>query len=223
MTQETSYHTVRKGTAEGEYIFNHITADNERDAVVLRNCASFNHYIALCGTGDNFRKEGTICRSLGSFQIKAGDHVLNPAVGVNTTRVQGDASSGIPGVDIQAVNGDIVIKAESGKIRLEAQDVLINCTGWNGSTGNFNVSANNNITLDAKQSIEVESGVLVNIKCPKLVEIRGMSALNLYGGMIDFADGATSILGSKGDNPWERSMRTLSGLISAAHSTGHCD
>ena len=75
MPQETCHHTVRKGTAEGEYIFGHITADNELDAVMLRNCRSFKHYISLCATGGETRKEGTICRSPGSFIDKAGDNI----------------------------------------------------------------------------------------------------------------------------------------------------
>ena len=249
MPQETCHHTVRKGTAEGEYVFGHITADNELDAVMLRNCRSFKHYISLCATGGPTRKEGTMCRSPGSFIVKAGDNIgaeqptpsggaagaLNTASNVigdnplgNAIGAAADAltptppSSGLPGVYLEAVNGDVIIKATSGKIRLEAEDVVINASGGTGETGNLNISANNNITIDAKQSVEVGAEVLVNIKCQKLVEIRGMSALNLFGSNIDFADGGSSVFGSKGAwNYWEEQMRGLAAMARSSTTPTH--
>ena len=224
MSQETTYHTVRGGTAEGEYAFGHITWDNELDAVMIRNCRSCNHYIALCATGSSARKEGTICRSKGSFQVKAGDNIgatettynqqlADFNAGITSVRPPAPKSDATTAIYMEAVNGDIVIMAPSGKIKFEAEDFIFKATGPTGESGNFNVSANNNIVLDAEQSIDIKCKVTGKMFAEKLLQLEGMSTLNLYGGTIDMADGATSVNGSKGDNPFERQMRQKSGVL----------
>ena len=248
--QLTSHHTVRKGTAEGEYIFGGLTADNEHNAVMLRNCRSFQHYISLCMTGDQSRKESTICRSLGSFIIKAGDNIgveqpvpsggtagaLNTASNIigdnplgNAISAVADAltpnappSDGTPGVKIEAVNGDVLITAPSGKIRLEAEDVIINCNGTDNTTGNFNVTSNNNAKLEAKQTIELTSGVQLSLKSDKRIDLRARADLNLWAKDIDFADGGAGVFGSKGAwNVWETRMRGFSAMARSATTPTH--
>ena len=248
-TELTSHHTVRKGTAEGEYVFGGLTADNEHNAVMLRNCRSFQHYISLCMTGDQSRKESTICRSLGSFIIKEGDNIgeeqpapssgaagalntasniigdnpLGNAVGAVATALDPPpASDGTPGVKIEAVNGDVLITAPSGKIKLEAEDVIINCSGNDNTTGNFNVTTNNNAKLEAKQTIELTSGVQLSLKSDKRIDIRARADLNVWAKDIDFADGGAGVFGSKGAwNLWEERMRGFSAMARSATTPTH--
>ena len=61
---------------------------------MLRNGRAPNHYITLDQTGVPHRKHGTICRSPGSFQVRAGD---------NTPK-------GEPGVYVEAVSGDLILR-----------------------------------------------------------------------------------------------------------------
>ena len=91
---------VRYGTGDGEIRFGDITADNELSAVQLRNFRHKEHYIALNETGKNWRKRSTTCRSTGSFQVKAGDQCKESE----------------PGIYLEAVSGDVVIRAPSGKL-----------------------------------------------------------------------------------------------------------
>ena len=74
MSQRKNYHTVRYGTRDGELQFGHIHKDNNESAVMLRSGHDFIHYISMDHTGNEIRKHGTICRSPGSFQVKAGDN-----------------------------------------------------------------------------------------------------------------------------------------------------
>jgi len=53
------------------------------------------------------------------------------------------------------------------------------------------------ITLDA-QTIDIKSEVSTKIFSEKNVEVIGRAILNLYGGLVDAADGATTNKGSKG-------------------------
>ena len=92
MSTKKNPYTYRKGTSDAEMKFGHCTADNEIDAI-LRSGYFHDHYISLGATGDSHRKGGTICKSPGSFQVKAG------------TKVSGNDN----GVMIKAENGNIHI------------------------------------------------------------------------------------------------------------------
>ena len=179
MSELRNYHTIRYGTAEGEIQFGHITQDNVLSAVLLRNGGSLNHYISMDATGDNHRKHGTICRSEGSFQIKAGDNV----------------EDGSFGVFIEAKSGDLVIRAPSGKVKIEGINVDIIASGADGKNGVVNINGNEKVIVKS-QTIDVSSKVSTKIFSEKTVDIIGKAILDIYGGFVDVADGATSIKGS---------------------------
>ena len=181
MAELKNYHTIRYGTAEGELQFGHLTQDNVLSAVLLRNGGSLKHYISMDATGDNHRKHGTICRSEGSFQVKAGDNV----------------EDGSFGVFIEAVSGDLVIRAPSGKVKIEGVNVDIIASGADGKNGVVNINGNEKVIVKS-QTIDVSSKVSTKIFSEKTVDMIGKAILNMYGGMIDAADGATSVKGSLG-------------------------
>jgi|TARA_B100000085_G_scaffold176749_1_gene161073 hypothetical protein len=181
MASQQNYHTVRYGTAEGEIKFGHITQDNQTSAVMLRNGHHPTHYITLDQTGAPHRKHGTICRSPGSFQVRAGD---------NTPKDE-------PGVYVEAVSGDLVLRAPSGRVRIEGQNVDIIAAGYDGLTGIINIDANDKILMRA-QTIDASATASLKLFSDNTVNMIAKGILEVYGGLIDFADGACSIKGSKG-------------------------
>ena len=181
MASQQNYHTVRYGTAEGEIKFGHITQDNQTSAVMLRNGHHPTHYITLDQTGAPHRKHGTICRSPGSFQVRAGD---------NTPKDE-------PGVYVEAVSGDLVLRAPSGRVRIEGQNVDIIAAGYDGQTGIINIDANDKILMRA-QTIDASATASLKLFSDNTVNMIAKGILEVYGGLIDFADGACSIKGSKG-------------------------
>jgi len=181
MAELTNYHTIRYGTAEGELQFGHISMDNVLSAVLLRNGGSLNHYITLDATGEPHRKHGTICRSPGSFQVKAGDNVT------------GDT----PGVFIDAVSGDLVLRAASGRVRIEGVNIQLVATGSDGNNGNVEITANEKVIVKS-QIIDLSSKVSTKVFSEKTVDVIGKAILDIYGGFVDVADGATSIKRSLG-------------------------
>jgi hypothetical protein len=201
MSEKKNYHTVRYGTAEGEIQFGHIHADNVRSGVMLRSGHSMKHYITMDGDGKDHRKFGTICRSPGSFQVKAGDGVPDEQ----------------PGIYMDAVNGDIVIRAASGRIRLEALDISLKATDSDNKRGNITIDAQDKVIVTG-QNIAIESTVASKFFSENKVELVGNGILNLYGGFLDLADGATSIKGSKNlttgflGTEWEIQNRDFIGL-----------
>lgn len=189
--KKKNYHTVRYGTAEGELKFGHLHRDNELSGVMMRNgnaSSKGNHYISLESSGDKQRNNGTTCVSPGSFQVKAGYDLG-----------QGSSSqeNQYTGIYMDAVNGDIVIRAPSGRIRLEAIDLDIVATGANNEKGTVNISANEKIIMKS-QTIDASTKVSTKIFSEKTVDVIGSGLLNIYGGLVDVADGATQIKGSKG-------------------------
>ncbi len=189
MAELKNYHTVRYGTAEGELQFGHITQDNVLSAVLLRNGGSLNHYISMDATGDNHRKHGTICRSEGSFQVKAGDNVQDGSFGVY----------------IEAKSGDLVLNAPSGKVKIAGVNVDIIASGADGKNGVVNINGNEKVLIESP-TISISSKVSTKIFSEKTVEVIGKAILNVYGGLVDVTDGATSVLGSK-DGPYLNEMR----------------
>ena len=185
-----NYHTVRYGTAEGELKFGHLHRDNELSGVMLRSGAASskgNHYISLDSSGTKDRTNGTICSSPGSFQVKAGYDLEN----------QGEKENKNIGIYMDAKNGDIVIRAPSGRIRMEAIDIDILATlGPNNEKGTVTINGNEKVIIKA-QTIDVSSKVNTKIFSEKTVECVGNGLLNIYGGMVDCADGATQKKGSK--------------------------
>ena len=181
MAELKNYHTIRYGTAEGELQFGHISMDNVLSAVLLRNGGSLNHYITLDATGEPHRKHGTICRSPGSFQVKAGDNVEDD----------------VPGVYIEAVSGDLVLKAPSGRVRIEGINIDIIASGPDGQNGVVNINGNEKVIIKG-QTIDAASKVSTKIFSEKTVDMIGRGILNMYGGLVDVADGATTIKGSLG-------------------------
>ena len=181
MAQQKNYHCIRYGVAEGELKFGHIHKDNVTSACMLRSGFTFKHYITMDGPGgEDFRTHSTTCRSPGAFQVMAGEGVPDEQ----------------PGIFLDAENGDIVIRAANGRIRLEAIDIDIRANGADGDRGNVVIDANDAIIQNG-QVVDVKAKASAKFFSEKSVEIAGTAVTNIYGGFIDMADGATSIKGSK--------------------------
>ena len=172
---------IRYGVAEGEIKFGHIHTDNVVSACMLRSGFTYKHYITMDGPGgEDFRKHSTTCRSPGSFQVKAGEGVPDNQ----------------PGIFLDAENGDIVIRAANGRVRIEGIDVDIRANGADGKRGNIIIDANDAAIMKG-QVVDVNAKASAKFFSEKSVEISGTTVTNIYGGFIDMADGATSLKGSK--------------------------
>ena len=163
---------VRYGTGDGEIRFGDITADNELSAVQLRNFRHKEHYISLNETGKNWRKRSTTCRSTGSFQVKAGD--------------QCDESQ--PGIYLDAVSGDVVIKSQTGKVRIEGMTgIELISNGPDNETGNIILDANEKVIL-AGQQVSIMGAAAVKVTSFGRTDIISKNTLNMYSVKIDIVD-----------------------------------
>jgi|DEB0MinimDraft_10_1074344.scaffolds.fasta_scaffold65471_2 hypothetical protein len=199
--EKENYHTIRYGQADGEIKFGHLTADNEVSGVMIRAGRDVKHYITLENTGGEknrkFRKHSTTVRCPGTFTVKAGDDI--------------EVDKGIPGVYISAESGDIIIRAPSGKIRFEAVDIEMVTMGENNEKGNISLTANEKFIVRT-QTTDIQSKVSGKFFSEKTVELIANEVLNMYGGFIDAADGATTNQGSQTLSDNEDTARSNFGI-----------
>ncbi len=193
MSQTKDYHVIRYGNRHGEIKFGHIWPDNNQSAALLRSGKNEKHYISLDQSGEPHRKHGTICRSPGAFQVKAGDNCKN---------------KGEKGVFVDAVSGDIVLNALNGNVVILARNIRLQATADGNENGSIEMYANEKI-IGKAQTIDINSKVSTKIFSEKSVECVGKAVLNIYGGMIDCADGATETIGSKTPSSNEQKNKAI--------------
>jgi|TARA_B100000085_G_C18478117_1_gene486075 hypothetical protein len=184
MTFKSNYECWRTGQKDGEIILGHISNDQQIYSLYLNNYFSDSkHYIAMVQTGEfDWQKDSFLCRSEGSFQIVAGDRAKN----------------GTPGVKIDANSGDIILQADRGRIKLIAKDIELVSSGDSGTNGNIRLKANEKITLDAGQMVDIHGKVSVKIFSDKDVEVMGRNICNLIGNFVNMCDGSDAFAASIG-------------------------
>ena len=193
MSQKENKHPYQAGTEHGYISFGEVnTYSNEIDACKLQNGPDGGrHYIRMQETGskEDGSKGSTHVVCPGTFTALTGKDIVNYPPGSDTPR-------DIPAIFYEAENGDIILTAPRGKIKIAAEAIEIIAKGSDGKTGVVDISADDKINLKA-QIIDVNSTASTKIFSENTVHVIGKSLLNIYGGLADFADGTTKHRRSK--------------------------
>ena len=184
-------------TADGQILLGEVNEDNVTSGITLRvgkTTSPVPHYIQMDKDGDALTKgrKGTICRSPGAFQVKAGD-------------MCGD---GIPGVYIDSGNGDLILRSD-GRVRILAENIDLIASGADEANGIVQINANSKVLIGS-DDVHIDSGNLTKIFSDKTTEVIGNSILNLFGASIEQLDATAGFKGSTGflPAPWTpREMR----------------
>ena len=177
-TAHTNYTGQRLGNDHGNIKFGHIHKDAGTTSGVLIETTDSLHHITLDKAGE--RKGHTISLSPGDTVIKAGEK--NTAS--QTT------------IEIEAVNGDIVLVASNGKIRMQADDIEMIANGGDGNNGNISLRAVENIKTDSKKFL-VNATNFYRIATPGYAELAANSGMTLYASLIRGVTDACAIKDSK--------------------------
>ena len=187
MAQKENKHPYQAGTEHGYISFGEVnTYSNEIDACKLQNGPDGGrHYIRMQETGskEDGSKGSTHVVCPGALTALTGKDIVNYPPGSDTPR-------DIPAIFYEAENGDIILTAPRGKIKIAAEAIEIIAKGSDGRTGVVNINADDKILLDA-QTIDLQSKVSTKIFSEKTVEVIGKGILNVYAGLADFADRST--------------------------------
>ena len=154
--------------------------------------------------GKKIRVGGTQFRGGGTFVVKHGDNTRG-----STTASK--PNEGEPGVYIDSTNGDLVLKSNR-RIRIIAENIDLIAGSHHltdpNKDGNITLTANQNIIAKANK-INMEAGVSSKFFSDGTVEIIGKGILNMFGDLIQCADGHSTVSkGSVGSE--EEPYRTMS-------------
>lgn len=156
MSEESCKSFRQLSTDEGEIRFGEVTKNNVKMAVMIRRIfpsSKFqtSHYIALQMSG---ALDGAIINSAPSlFTVLCGEKPIktDSEGNFNVRNIAGNAGAKSEGVGayIRSENGDIVLSAPNGRIRIMARDIDLISNGNGTDTGWINMRANSAIDSDA--------------------------------------------------------------------------
>ena len=187
MTEKINYYCLEYGNSDGSIRFGTLeTQLNDIAGEVISDVklqASYEgHYISLCKDGP--REGWTVARCPGSFTITSGEFFDGPGKGKAFVVV--------------AKQGDIVLNAENGDVRISGRNVEIlggQAAGGNDA-GNVNISANEQINLNAKV-INLDAENAWKILSSGMGRITCKTAMEIYSGFSKCVTSASAMNPSK--------------------------
>ena len=159
-------------------------------AVVLRNEQDRTHQ--LCLDIDGERPGSTTSTSPGKLQLSCGDNMKEAE----------DSCL------IEARNGNIIIKASNGKIRMEATDIEMVTTGEGETKGNVKITSSENIILDCKK-LQTNSSVYTKLCSAGDFETAANGVMSIYGSLFNAITDAVFGKPSKFGGQKERQKNNL--------------
>ena len=159
-------------------------------AVVLRNEQDRTHQ--LCLDIDGERPGSTTSTSPGKLQMTCGDNMKEAE----------DSCL------IEARNGNIIIKASNGKIRMEATDIEMVTTGEGETKGNVKITSSENIILDCKK-LQTNSSVYTKLCSAGDFETAANGVMSIYGSLFNAITDAVFGKPSKFGGQKERQKNNL--------------
>jgi len=177
-TAKQNFTAIRYGNDHGSISFGNIHKQGDVTAAVMLQTPDGEHQFSLDKDGQ--RKGWTTSTGPGNFQVECG----------SANKEAQDS------LILNAKNGNIIIKANNGKIRLEGTDIELHAVGEGGSKGNIRLTATENITTDSKKLL-MNASVHYKLATSGTGEVVSNSVLTIYGSIIRGVTDACSIKNSK--------------------------
>lgn len=180
---------VKYGTKDGQLEFGHLHLGSEGElksdvtSGVMLQAYDSRHYMTM--DIDGVRKGWTLNRSPGPTQtICASDNagIVGSDKGV--------------GYFLLAENGDIVIRAPKGRVRISGLDVDIRADGTDNTRGSINLDSNQSVNIKTG-SFDVKASIGVRIFTPKTLDLVANTALHFTANFINGFSSATAALPNK--------------------------
>lgn len=177
-TAKQNYTAIKYGNDHGSLSFGSIHKQGDVTAGVMLQTSDANHSFFMDKDGP--RKGWTTLTSPGNVQIEAGS-------------ANQEAQDTLM---INAKNGNILIVASNGKIRLEATDIELIATGEGGSKGNIRLNATENISTESKKLL-MTSKVAYKLASSGTGEVIANSILKMYGSIFKAVDDSCAVKDAK--------------------------
>ena len=180
-TAKQNYTAIRYGNDHGAISFGHIHKPGDVTAGVKLQTSDGEHVFMMDKDGQ--RKGWTTSLSPGNFQVQCGEK-----------KEEAEDS-----MILNALNGNILICATNGKIRLQATDIELIAVGEGSSKGNIRLDATENISTSSK-SFKINAVNTLSFNSPSNMEIAANGVLTLYGSIIRGVTDACAVKDSKNGN-----------------------
>ncbi len=165
LTAKQNYSAIRYGSDKGSISFGHIHKQADVTSGVMLQTPDAEHAFFLDIDGQ--REGWTTSIGPGNFQVECGS-------------ANEEAQDSLI---LNAKNGNIMITATNGKIRLQGTDIELVAIGANGDRGNIKMDATENISLESKKLL-ANAKMMYRIVSPQRGEIVSNGVLKIYGSII---------------------------------------
>jgi len=177
-TAKQNYTATRQGNDHGSISFGRIHQSADVTSAVNLETPDARHAFFLDKDGP--RKGWTTSTSPGNFQVECGS----------------DNEEAQDSLMLNAKNGNILIVATNGKIRLQGTDIELIAVGEGGSKGNIRLKATENIETDSKKLL-MNAKNSYKLATSGVGEVISNSRLKIYGSIIQGVTDACSKKDSK--------------------------
>tara|TARA_B100000945_G_scaffold156013_1_gene125088 strand:+ start:39 stop:659 length:621 start_codon:yes stop_codon:yes gene_type:complete len=173
-----NYTAIKYGNNQGSIAFGQIHKQGDVTSAVMLETPDGEHQLSLDLDGQ--RTGWTCSTSPGNFQVECG------------SANQEAQDSAV----INAKNGNIILLATNGKIRMQATDIELIAVGEGGAKGNIKMNATETITTESKKFL-VTAKSFYRIASPQTGEIVANGVLKLYSSIIRGVSDAVAVKDSK--------------------------
>ena len=152
-------------------------------------------------------------RSPGPYEILcASSHAGIPA-GI-TANDTGKVSGDWPGVGcfILAENGDIIIRAPKGRVRISGLDVDIHAEGPDNKRGSVNIDSNQSVNIDTPV-LKVKTERSISMFTSGALDLVANATLKMTANFVQGCSAASATLGAKTDPTTQIAFNTKSSFL----------
>ena len=173
-----NYTAIKYGNNQGSIAFGQIHKQGDVTSSVMLETPDGEHQLSLDLDGE--RTGWTVSTSPGNFQVECG----------SANKEAEDSCV------INAKNGNIILLATNGKIRMQATDIELVAVGEGGAKGHIKMTATESITTDSKKLLMTAKS-FYRIASPQTGEVVANGVLKLYGSIIRGVTDAVAVKDSK--------------------------
>ena len=173
-----NYTAIKYGNNQGSIAFGQIHKQGDVTSSVMLETPDGEHQLSLDLDGE--RTGWTCSTSPGNFQVECGS-------------ANQEAQDSLL---LNAKNGNIVIMATNGKIRLQGTDIELVAVGEGGAKGNIKMNATESIITESKKLLMTAKS-FYRIASPQTGEVVANGVLKLYGSIIRGVTDAVAVKDSK--------------------------
>ena len=177
-TAKNNYTAIRYGNDHGSLNCGHVHKPGDVTAGILLQAKDGRHSFFMDNDGQ--RKGWTSAVAPGNYQVTCGE----------------DNEEAQDSMFLHATNGNIVVLATNGKLKLQATDIELVAIGEGGSKGNIKMTASENVSIDCKK-FQFNAKNYYKLCTSGKADVIANGVLNMYGSIVKAVSDGCSLKDSK--------------------------